>query len=69
MGLSDNLRRLCKERNKSYAQVGAAAGVSRSYIKNLVQDPSRRPSVNVAAGIAKCFDITLDDLLRDQETA
>lgn len=67
--LSERLRSLMKERGYTQARLGKEAGVSRTYIWQLLNQPDKSPGVDVVGKLAAALGCTIDDLVNDNTGA
>ena len=61
----EKLRALRESHGLSYSQLAAQLGYHRGYLSN-VELGNRIPSVEFVLQIAEHFDVSLDDLMRDE---
>lgn len=65
--LKDNLHMLRVGRNMTLDQVALKAGTSKSYIWELENNSSSKPSASLVLSLAKIFGTTVEDLLGKEQ--
>jgi len=63
MSLAAKLKELRLKKNKSLQQVADAVGASKNHIWDLEQGKSKNPSIDLLAKLARCFEVSISDLV------
>lgn len=68
MTLASKLKALRLKKNKSLQQVADAVGASKNHIWDLETGKSRNPSIELLTKLAKCFGVSVAELVGENPT-
>lgn len=63
--LAENIKRLRKEQNLSQDQLARKADITYTTLAKIESGVNQNPTIKTLQGIAKAFDVTLDELVND----
>lgn len=63
--LSENLGRLIRERQTSKTEVAAKAGISASYLSQIISKTNKSPELKRLEAIARVLGVTVSELFQD----
>lgn len=64
MALSENLRKLRKQKGYTLVEVGQKTGISVSFLSDMERDRTK-PSLDTLGKLAECYQVSLNDLIGD----
>lgn len=64
MSLSENVRKIAKEKNISMYRIAKDGQLSMSYVWEITNGKKENPSINVLKKIATVLETTVDELIR-----
>lgn len=69
MTLASKIKELRLKKNKSLQQVADEVGASKAHIWDLETGKSKNPSIDLLTKLAKCFGVSVADLIGENPTA
>ncbi|WP_099330025.1 helix-turn-helix domain-containing protein [Clostridium paraputrificum] len=63
MSLSDNIKRISKEKDITMYRIAKEGNLSTSYVWEIVQGKRENPSIRVIKKIANVLEVTVDELV------
>lgn len=67
MSIGQNLAQIIKQKNVSIAELQKKTGISRSSINNILLETSQNPGTNTLQTIAKALNITIEEILNNNQ--
>lgn len=61
--LSNNLKKIRKEKNIGIRELDKISGVSHTIIINIESGKSKNPTINTVKKLAKALDVSIDELV------
>lgn len=65
--LRENLQKLLKESGMSQTALAKKAGVSKTYIWQLLNEDAKSPGIDIMIKIAAVFGVTVDDIIHNRK--
>jgi len=67
MAIGDNIRRIAKEKNKTFYRIAKEANISESYLNDLVNNKKLNPSLKILKKIANGLGVDITELIKEDE--
>lgn len=64
MTLSENIKKIAKEKNVTMYRIAKDGELSMSYVWEIVQGKKMNPSIKIVKKIADVLDTTIDELMK-----
>lgn len=64
--LGENIRHFAEIKDMSFYKLAKKAGISNSYLSDLINGKQNNPSIDITKKISKALDVTVEDLIKER---